>query len=111
MEALDVPGVLTALELGGRVVAGGRVETYPFRLPLSLPARLALVRAGLRIRLGVARYDRVLATGDARRILAYRADRTFAEWLGPVPERLPLVLEARLEVPQHLPDRLKLSLD
>src|SRR3954447_20670157 len=55
VEARDVPGALTGLELDGRVVAGGRVETYPFRLPLRLRSRLALMRAGARIRLGVAR--------------------------------------------------------
>src|SRR4051794_8937153 len=50
VEARDVPGALTGLELDGRVVAGGRVETFPFRLPLSLRSRLALARAGARIR-------------------------------------------------------------
>ena len=50
VEAVPIPGVLTAVELHGRVVAGGRVETYPLRLPLRLPERVALVRAGLRLR-------------------------------------------------------------
>ena len=106
VEAVDIPGVLTALELGGRVVAGGRVETYPFRLPLSPASRLALVRAGLRIRLAVARYDRLVRTGDSRRVLAYLADRTFADWLGPVPDDVDAVLRPTLQRSSGEPEEL-----
>src|SRR3989441_13037806 len=52
VETAEIPGVLTAVELDGCVVAG-HVETYPFRLPLSLRERLALVRTGVRVRLRV----------------------------------------------------------
>src|SRR5204863_6593470 len=106
VEAVDIPGVLTALELGGRVVAGGRVETYPFRLPLSPASRLALVRSGLRIRLAVARYDRIVRTGDSRRVLAYLADRTFADWLGPVPDDVDAVLRPTLQRSSGEPEEL-----
>jgi oxygen-dependent protoporphyrinogen oxidase len=71
VEAVEVPGVLTGVSLEGRLVAGGRVETYPFRLPLSARDRLAFVRTGIRLRLGVARYDRIVRSGDQERVLAY----------------------------------------
>ena len=54
-----VPGVLTALAMNGRVLAGGRVETYPLRLRLRRSERLALIRAGARVRLAVREYARV----------------------------------------------------
>lgn len=86
-----VPGQLVAVELNGRIVAGGRPELYPFRLPLGLRDRVALVRAGLRLRRAVAGYERVAEPrpGEApadtrRRVLAYGDDRTFADWLGPL---------------------------
>src|ERR687894_320315 len=39
---VELPGVLSGLSMNGRLVAGGRVETYPFRVPLSLGDRAAL---------------------------------------------------------------------
>ena len=92
LDLAPVPGHLVAVELNGRIVVGGRPELYPFRLPLSLRERLALVRAGARLKLAVSRYERVARPRDGespaetrRRILAYGDDRTFADWLGPIP--------------------------
>jgi oxygen-dependent protoporphyrinogen oxidase len=87
-----VPGQLVAVELNGRIVSGGRPELYPLRLRLRPRERLALVRAGLRLRRAVAGYERAAtprpgeAPAETRsRVLAYGDDRTFADWLGPVP--------------------------
>jgi len=92
VELARVPGQLVAVELNGRIVAGGRPELYPFRLRLRPRERLALVRAGLRLRRAVAGYERAAqarpgeAPAETRaRVLAYGDDRTFADWLGPVP--------------------------
>ena len=91
VESVEIPGVLSGLVLNGRLVAGGRVETYPFRVPLALRDRAALVRTGLRLRLAVAEYGRVsrLRPGESEadrraRVLAYRDDTTFFDFLGPV---------------------------
>ncbi|MFN8223437.1 MAG: NAD(P)/FAD-dependent oxidoreductase [Gaiellales bacterium] len=91
-ELVKVPGHLVALELDGRILVGGRPELYPFRLPLSLGERLALIRAGARLRLAVARYERLArqrpeetAAQTRARVLAYGDDRTFAGWLGALP--------------------------
>ena len=91
VELARVPGELVAVELNGRIVSGGRPELYPFRLPLSLHDRLALVRAGLRLKRAVAGYERASEArpGETpattrQRVLAYGDDRTFADWLGPL---------------------------
>ena len=91
VELAPVPGELVAVELNGRIVAGGRPELYPFRLPLRLGERLALMRAGLRLKRAVAGYERAARVRPGEtpaetraRILAYGDDRTFADWLGPV---------------------------
>ena len=99
VEAAGVPGTLTAIALNDRIVAGGRVETYPMRLPLTLRERLALIRVGVRLRLAVARYDRISRAREGEtdaertlRTLAYLGDRSFAEWLGPVPPDVDAIL-------------------
>lgn len=106
VEAVDVPGVLTGVSLDGRLVAGGRVETYPFRLPLSARDRLAFVRTGIRLRLGVARYDRILRSGGQERVLAYLGDRTFSDWLGPVPSSVDAVLRPTIQRSSGEPEEL-----
>lgn len=90
--AAEVPGVLSALAMHGRALTSGPVESYPFRLPLRWRDRLALIRAGLRLRFAVAEYGRMSrarpgesAAERRARILAFRGDATFADFLGPVP--------------------------
>lgn len=104
--AAAVPGVLTAVSFGGRLVAGGRVETYPLRLPLTARERIAFARAGLRLRREVARYDRVLARGDQRAVLAHLGDRSFADWLGPQPPAVDAILRATLQRSSGDPEQL-----
>jgi oxygen-dependent protoporphyrinogen oxidase len=92
VELAPVPGELVAVELNGRIVAGGRPELYPFRLPLELRDRLALMRAGIRLRKAIAGYERAArprpgeTLAETRgRVLAYGDERTFADWLGTLP--------------------------
>jgi protoporphyrinogen/coproporphyrinogen III oxidase len=91
VELRKVPGELVALELNGKIVAGGRPELYPFRLALRLRDRAALIRAGLRLKRAVAGYERAAERREGetladtrRRVLSYGDDRTFADWLGPL---------------------------
>ena len=104
LEAAEIPGTLTAVELHGRVVAGGRVETYPFRLPLGLGDRVALARTGLRLRRGVATYDRLLRAGKP--VLDFMGDRTFADWLGPVPSDVDALFRPTLRRSSAEPEQL-----
>ena len=92
VEVASVPGQLAAVELNGRLVVGGRPELYPLRLPLTTSERVALSKAGARLRLAVARYRNAAAPREGesapqarRRLLQFGDDQTFADWLGPMP--------------------------
>lgn len=91
VEGIDLPGALSAVAMGRKLVVG-RVETFPLRLPLSGRDRLGLIRAGARLRVAAMQYARIskLRAGEDEatrqaRVLAFRDDETFAEWLGEVP--------------------------
>jgi protoporphyrinogen/coproporphyrinogen III oxidase len=79
LETVPVTGGMMGLALGSAVLDRGRVETYPFRLPLSVRDRIAFVRAGVKIRRAVAKYRRL----EDRHF--YEDDRTFGAFLGPLP--------------------------
>src|SRR4029078_4844334 len=65
-----------------RPSVGGRVVPLPPRLPLSLRERFAFARAGLRVQLAVRRY------GAAPNQYEFENDRTFDDFLGPLPGRV-----------------------
>jgi len=100
--AARVPGILTAVSLRGRLVAGGRVETYPLRLPLAPRDRVALALTGLRLRRAVRRYARVPPAD----VLAHLGDESFGDWLGPVPEAVDAILRATLRRSSAEPEQL-----
>lgn len=102
--AITVPGVLTGVALNGRVVSSGPVETYPFRLPLNVGDRLALIRLGLRLRLAVARYGGIARprpgepwTARQARMLAYLGDDSFAHFLGPLPKSVDSIVRPTIQ--------------
>ena len=91
LETRLIPGNRMGLAVNGKVVASGRPETYPLRLPLSAGARLSFIKSGLKLRVATQGYLRIArrrpgeSTSQTRaRILAYRADETFADYLGPM---------------------------
>jgi protoporphyrinogen/coproporphyrinogen III oxidase len=77
LATVPVMGGMMGLAVGSTLL--DRVETYPFRLPLSLRDRIAFVKAGLRVQRAVARYHRLDRRHD------FEDDRTFGEFLGPLP--------------------------
>jgi protoporphyrinogen/coproporphyrinogen III oxidase len=79
LETVPVTGSMMGLAVGSTRLNTGRVETYPFRLPLSVRERLAFARAGMKVRRAVARYNRL---GRPRE---FEDHRTFGEFLGPLP--------------------------
>lgn len=104
VEAMTVPGILTAVALNGRVLAGSRIETYPFRLPLTPGERLALIRLGLRLRLAVMRYGRIARPRPGEpwplrqaRMLAYLGDRSFADFIGRLPKDVDAIVRPTIE--------------
>ena len=92
LETVPVTGSMMGLAVGSKLLNHGRVETYPFRLPLSVRERLAFATAGLKVQRAVARYHRLASPApgetpaDVRaRVLAFEDHRTFAEFLGELP--------------------------
>jgi oxygen-dependent protoporphyrinogen oxidase len=93
VEAAPVPGALSALAMNGKLLLGGRVETYPFRIPMPWQSRAALLRAGLKVRLAVRHYAQIAAprpgeheTERQQRIYNYLDDRSFSDYVGDLPE-------------------------
>ena len=82
LETVPVFGGMMGLAVGDTIIEGGRVESYPFRLPLSLRERIAFARAGLKVQLAVRRYN------AAPNKYEFENDRTFREFLGPLPPRV-----------------------
>ena len=92
LETVPVTGGMMGLAVGPTLLNRGRVETYPFRLPLSVRERVAFAKAGLKVQRAVAKYQRIAkpAPGETpdevrARVLAFEGDRTFADFLGPLP--------------------------
>lgn len=90
--AVAVPGSLTGLSMNGRFIPRGRIETYPFRVPMPLVDRAAVGATGLRVMLAVARYARVVRQrpGESpesrqQRIYDFENDRSFADFIGDLP--------------------------
>jgi len=109
----EVPGVLSALALNGRVLASGPVETYPLRVRLGVRQRAALAAAGARLRLAVRRYGAVSARRpgeDERerqaRVLRFDDDRSFADFLGPVPADVDAVFRATIRRSSGEPEQV-----
>src|SRR5262245_64790614 len=98
-----VPGELAGLAMNGRLLTDGRVETYPFRVPMPWRDRAAVLRAGLKVRRAVSRYGKIAQArpGDApgemqQRVYEFLGGQTFEQFTG----RLPGDAEALL--PQYV---------
>ncbi|WP_229729313.1 protoporphyrinogen/coproporphyrinogen oxidase [Agaricicola taiwanensis] len=104
LEARPIPGDRMGIAFKGRVVAGGRSETFPLRLPLSLTARLSFIKMGLKLRGGVLRLLDVQKPvgGESpaeRRVrqLSFDNDRTLQNYVGPLHPDIELMLRTITE--------------
>jgi oxygen-dependent protoporphyrinogen oxidase len=79
LETVPVTGSMMGLAVRGKLLTRGRVESYPFRLPLSLRDRIAFAKAGLTVMRAVSRYRRREQRHD------FEDERTFGELLGRLP--------------------------
>lgn len=93
VKAESVPGILSAMSLNGKLLLGGRVELYPFRVPMSWQARMALLFAGAKVRLSVMKYGRTAKYKNnedyfenQQRILEFMNNKTFSDFTGKLPE-------------------------
>jgi oxygen-dependent protoporphyrinogen oxidase len=104
LEARPIPGDRMGIAFKGRVVAGGRSETFPLRLPLSLAARLSFIKMGLKLRGGVLRLldvqkpvaGEVPAARRARQ-LSFDNARTLEEYVGSLHPDVALMLRTITE--------------
>ncbi len=99
--AKQVGGRLASVSLNGKTITSGGIETFPFRLPIPFNARVSLITTGLRLRYAVIQYGRVAKPIPGEdpavrqlRILKFMEDRTFADFLGKVPEDVDLLFGA-----------------
>lgn len=91
--AADVPGSLAGLSMNGKLLLKGRIESYPFRIPMPLASRAALIRTGVKVGSQVLRYAAIVRqrAGEdpgvrQQRIYDFENDRSFADFVGPLPE-------------------------
>jgi len=101
LEPVRIRGSLLGIAQRGKVVTGGRAETFPLRLPLSPAARVSLARTGLRIKRDAARYNELARprVGETdsdvrRRLLAFLDDRTWAQYIGAVHPQVEAIFRA-----------------
>ena len=91
--AVAVPGSLKGLSMNGTFIRSGRIETYPFRLPMSMAARAAVLAKGLKVGSGVLRYAKVVRQRDGesgaarqQRIYDFENERSFQDFIGRLPD-------------------------
>lgn len=92
VQAVPVPGELAGLAMNGRLLTDGRVETYPFRIPMPWRDRIAVLRAGVKVRLAVERYGKIAedrpedpAGACQQRVYDFLGDQTFSQFTGKLP--------------------------
>jgi oxygen-dependent protoporphyrinogen oxidase len=111
LEARPIPGDRMGFAFGGRLVAGGRSETFPLRLPLSLAARLSFVRLGLKLRRGVLRLRDTQRRREGESVaqrrfrqLSFENERTLADYVGPLHPEIARLLRTMTERTSAVPD-------
>jgi oxygen-dependent protoporphyrinogen oxidase len=79
--------------MNGKLILSGRVETYPFRIPMPLSSRIALIKAGIKVRRQVLRYASVTRqrpgedpSARQQRIYDFENGRSFRDFTGDLPE-------------------------
>ena len=91
--AAQVPGALAALSMNGKFLLKGPMPTYPFRIPMSMASRAALVKAGVKVSAQVLKYARIVRQRPCedpavrqQRIYDFENDRSFSDFVGDLPE-------------------------
>jgi protoporphyrinogen/coproporphyrinogen III oxidase len=92
IDSVPVPGSLAGLAMNGKLLLKGRVESYPFRIPMSRSSRIAMLKAGARVAVAVAQYARIVQRrpGETeamrqQRVYDFMNDRSFADFVGELP--------------------------
>ena len=93
IDSTPVTGSLAGLAMNGKLLLKGRVETYPFRIPMPWSARAGMVKAGAKVALAVAKYARIVRVRPGedeaarqQRVYDFMNDRSFSDFVGDLPE-------------------------
>lgn len=93
VEATKVEGSFTGIAMNNKLITKGRVETYPFRIPMSMKSRFGILMVGAKVRLAVMSYEKVVTRKrnesfreHQQRIYNFKNDSTFQDFLGNLPE-------------------------
>jgi protoporphyrinogen/coproporphyrinogen III oxidase len=112
VRALPVPGKLAALAMNGRILKGA-VELYPLQIQAPVRSRVALARSGARLRLAVRSYGKVAAPRRGEdpaqrqlRMFEFLGDRTFSDYIGPLPPDVDAIYRATLNRSSGEPEEL-----
>jgi protoporphyrinogen/coproporphyrinogen III oxidase len=91
--AAQVPGSLAGVAMNGKLLIKGPVQGYPFRIPMSLASRVALLKAGIKVSGQVLRYASIVRQRGGedpavrqQRIYDFENDRSFQDFVGDLPE-------------------------
>jgi protoporphyrinogen/coproporphyrinogen III oxidase len=91
--AAQVPGSLAGVAMNGTLLLNGRIETYPFRIPMPLSSRIALLKAGIKVGRQVLRYATIVRQRPSedpaarqQRIYDFENGRSFRDFVGDLPE-------------------------
>jgi len=113
LDARPIPGDRMGIAFKGKVVAGGRSETFPLRLPLDLASRFSFVKMGLKLRSGVMRLLDVQKVvpgeaANARRVrqLSFENKRTLESYVGSLTPDIQLMLRTITERTAADPDEM-----
>ena len=60
VDSVAVPGSLSGLAMNGKLLLKGRIESYPFRVPMSWSSRMEIMKTGAKVSLAVARYAKIV---------------------------------------------------
>lgn len=93
VDSTPVTGSLAGLAMNGKLLLKGRVESYPFRIPMARESRIGMLKAGAKVALAVARYSRIVQRRPGedpatrqQRIYDFMNDRSFADFVGDLPQ-------------------------
>ena len=88
-----MPGALAGVAMNGKLLIKGPVQTYPFRIPMPLSSRAALIKAGIKVSGQVLRYARIMRRRPGedpalrqQRIYDFENSRSFQDFVGDLPE-------------------------
>ena len=89
----EIPGSLSAVSMNGKLLIDGPVQSYPFRIPMSLKDRASMIKAGVKVSADVLRYANAVRlrpneSSEMRqqRIYDFENDRSFADYIGELSE-------------------------